>query len=44
MPDGATTQHHDVTNGVFVYAGYQFELDGKVVDQIAVDSMTAWVN
>jgi hypothetical protein len=37
VPAGTTTEYKEVSNGVFRYAAYQFEVDGQVVTEPAID-------
>jgi len=37
VPAGTTTDYKETSNGVFRYAAYQFEVDGQVVTEPAID-------
>jgi hypothetical protein len=37
VPAGTTTGYKETSNGVFRYAAYQFEVDGQVVTEPAID-------
>jgi hypothetical protein len=37
VPPGTTTDYKQVSNGVFRYAAYQFEVDGQVITEPAID-------
>ena len=37
VPAGTTTEYKETRNGVFRYAAYQFEVDGQVVTEPAID-------
>ena len=37
VPAGATTEYKEASNGVFRYAAYQFEVDGQLVTEPAID-------
>ena len=37
VPAGTTTEYKEASNGVFRYAAYQFEVDGQMVTEPAID-------
>ena len=37
VPAGITTEYKEAPNGVFRYAAYQFEVDGQLVTEPAID-------
>ena len=37
LPAGATTEYKDVPHGVFQYAAYNFDVDGKLMTQPVID-------
>ncbi len=37
IPAGGTTDYQDVPNGVYAYAAYQFEIDGRTITQPVID-------
>lgn len=37
VPPGTTTEYKEASNGVFRYAAYQFEVDGQLVTEPAID-------
>jgi hypothetical protein len=37
IPAGATTEYKEVPNGVFRYAAYRFEMDGRIITQPVID-------
>jgi hypothetical protein len=37
VPAGTSTEYKEVSNGVFRYAAYDFEVDGKIITQPVID-------